>query len=288
MSLKKAALLSVLALAVVHAIGQQAGTPEAGGGTAPAAPATAPAASQRPPVDESALRYFAAQGDTRRLEAEVARLRALYPDWSPPADLFGAAAQADAELARMWQLYAEGKISDVRSAIAARQTADPRWVVPPELIARLDEAEARRRLINASDAAQWGAVLRIAADVPGLLTCPNVDVLWRVAEAFTKTNAPDRARDAYAYVLTNCTDAAERLATMQKAMALLDERRVSELMRLERRPGGGAGEFAQLEQDLLRQRIGRAAENPSETRSEERRVGKECRRLCRSRWSPYH
>jgi MFS family permease len=27
---------------------------------------------------------------------------------------------------------------------------------------------------------------------------------------------------------------------------------------------------------------------PPEARSEERRVGKECRRLCRSRWSPYH
>jgi hypothetical protein len=26
----------------------------------------------------------------------------------------------------------------------------------------------------------------------------------------------------------------------------------------------------------------------SNDRSEERRVGKECRRLCRSRWSPYH
>ena len=26
----------------------------------------------------------------------------------------------------------------------------------------------------------------------------------------------------------------------------------------------------------------------SEVRSEERRVGKECLRLCRSRWSPYH
>jgi molybdopterin synthase catalytic subunit len=26
----------------------------------------------------------------------------------------------------------------------------------------------------------------------------------------------------------------------------------------------------------------------AEARSEERRVGKECRRLCRSRWSPYH
>ena len=28
--------------------------------------------------------------------------------------------------------------------------------------------------------------------------------------------------------------------------------------------------------------------NTGLTRSEERRVGKECLRLCRSRWSPYH
>ena len=27
---------------------------------------------------------------------------------------------------------------------------------------------------------------------------------------------------------------------------------------------------------------------PKDNRSEERRVGKECLRLCRSRWSPYH
>jgi alanine-synthesizing transaminase len=30
------------------------------------------------------------------------------------------------------------------------------------------------------------------------------------------------------------------------------------------------------------------ARDPKAGRSEERRVGKECRRLCRSRWSPYH
>jgi hypothetical protein len=32
----------------------------------------------------------------------------------------------------------------------------------------------------------------------------------------------------------------------------------------------------------------RAARDVTAVRSEERRVGKECRRLCRSRWSPYH
>ena len=28
--------------------------------------------------------------------------------------------------------------------------------------------------------------------------------------------------------------------------------------------------------------------NPQSPRSEERRVGKECASMCRSRWSPYH
>jgi hypothetical protein len=43
--------------------------------------------------------------------------------------------------------------------------------------------------------------------------------------------------------------------------------------------------LAQLEGGEI-QEVG--PEVPVEARSEERRVGKECRRLCRSRWSPYH
>jgi ABC-type branched-subunit amino acid transport system substrate-binding protein len=37
-----------------------------------------------------------------------------------------------------------------------------------------------------------------------------------------------------------------------------------------------------------KQAYGKGAATLSKQRSEERRVGKECRRLCRSRWSPYH
>ena len=36
------------------------------------------------------------------------------------------------------------------------------------------------------------------------------------------------------------------------------------------------------------QPTGSTADDPTVSRSEERRVGKECLRLCRSRWSPYH
>lgn len=250
MSLKRAILLIMLGGAIVPAIGQQIELPGSGDSSKTA----------RPKVDETALRYFASQGDTRRLEAEIARLRALYPDWSPPDDLFGP--QTDVELQRMWKLYAEGKYGDVRSAIAMRQASDSSWQPPADLIARLNEAEARKRLINASDAEQWNTVLRLATDTPGLLTCINIDILWRVAEAFAKMDQKQRALDAYTYVLTNCNDPAERLATVQKAMPLLSDEQIQNLLKLERKDEAGNPEFAALRDDLIRRRMGRAAENP--------------------------
>ncbi|MBS7544698.1 tetratricopeptide repeat protein [Ancylobacter oerskovii] len=255
MSLKRAALLLLLGGAVIPAIAQQVQLPV---GEAPTA--GTPPADARPKVDESALRYFASQGDTRRLEAEIARLRALYPDWSPPADLFGP--QTDPDLERMWTLYAEGKLSDVRSAIAARQAADASWQPPAELVARLAESENRRRLINASDAQQWSTVLRMATETPAILTCANVDILWRVAEAFGKTDQLQRALDVFTYLLTTCSDAAERLATIQKAMPVLNDEQLKQLLALERKDAQGQPEFAPIRDELIRRRIGRAAENP--------------------------
>ena len=228
---------------------------------APASPPTVPAAGVR--VDESALRYFAAQGDTRRLEAEIARLRALYPDWTPPANLNAAAAPAgDAELDRIWKLFADGNLSEARSAIAARTAAESGWQPPQELIDKLDAAEAARRLVNASSAGQWATVLEVATQTPALLTCGNVDALWRVAEAFAKTGKADRARDAYRYVLINCTDPGERLATVQKASGLLPDADVRDLLKLERTGPKGAGEFASIRVDLARTRVGKAAQDP--------------------------
>lgn len=224
-------------------------------------PAGQPAAPPSPPVvDESALRYFAQQGDTRRLEAEMARLRALYPEWKPPADLAGRTATVDAELERMWKLFGEGKISEVRAAIAQRSAADPNWQPPADLAEQLDQVEARQRLVNASNARQWEQVIRIGTDTPALLTCANVDTLWRVAEAFAQTKRTDRARDAYSYILTNCPNPADRLATMQKALPALPEEMTLALLGQER-----GTEFSTIRDDLARQHIGKAAEEPSLT-----------------------
>ena len=68
-------------------------------------------------VDETALRYFAAQGDTARLAAEIARLRQLYPNWTPPTDPLAVPLNSDRQLENMWELYAAGRLSEVRRAI---------------------------------------------------------------------------------------------------------------------------------------------------------------------------
>ena len=234
------------------------------GARAAPAPAAAPVRTiaPGPEVDESALRYFARTGDKRRLDAEIARLKALYPDWVPPADPSAPEIFVDPELDAFWQLFSEGKYAEVRSGIAERRAREPDWVPPDALIELLDEADARIRLTNASNAKQWKTVIDTAAATPSLLTCAYVDVLWRVAEAFANTDRVPRARDAYTYILTNCNDPAERLATMQKAIDVLPEAEIAPLLVYER-----DGEFAAVMDIMLRRRVGITAENPDLTSS---------------------
>ncbi|WP_184397918.1 cellulose synthase [Rhizobium sp. BK650] len=210
-------------------------------------------AAEQPVVDESALRYFATRGDKVRLQAEISRLQALYPNWVPPADPLAIPQNGDRQLENMWRLYSEGRYAELRKAIADRQAAESGWQPPADLLDRLDVAESRARLINASDLKQYATVVNIAAETPSLLTCAEIDVLWRVAEAFIGTNRQQRGQDAYTYILKNCTEPAERLATVQKAAALLPYGPMQALLSLEKpADANGAREFDSLRDDLAR------------------------------------
>ncbi|QFY62859.1 cellulose synthase (plasmid) [Rhizobium grahamii] len=215
---------------------------------------TAPAAqpSNQPKVDESALRYFASRGDKARLQAEISRLQALYPNWVPPADPLAVPQSGDKQLETMWSLYSEGRYAELRKAITDRQTAEAGWQPPADLLDRLDVAEARARLVNASDLKQYATVVDIGANTPSLLTCSDIDILWRVAEAFVRTDRAQRGQDAYTYILKNCTNPQERLATVQKASSLLPYGAMQPLLALERADGNGGREFDSIRNDLAR------------------------------------
>ncbi|MEK1890127.1 MAG: cellulose synthase [Phyllobacterium sp.] len=242
-----------------YVVAQSGRTPA--GRTQPA-PEQPPAATTPPKVDETALRYFARQGDQRRLEAEIARLRALYPDWTPPADPLAAPVQTDASLDAMWKLYADGKLAELRKAIQERQSSEQGWTPPSDLIDRLELAEAREQLVNASDLKQYDTVIRVGAAHNSLMTCSEVDVLWRTAEAFAKTDREARAKDAYAYILDNCADPAERLATVQKALPLLTRPNLDVLLAKAKITPDGKSEFDSIRDDLARKAVADAGSDP--------------------------
>lgn len=214
-----------------------------------------------PAVDESALRYFARKGDKARLEAEIARLRALYPDWTPPDDPLAEPETVDRKLDAMWKLYAAGKFDDIRTSIAERQKTEPGWTPPKDLLDKLASLETRQKLVAASDARRYDEVVTLAARTPALLTCDDVDVLWRTADAFGNTARVPRAVDAYGYILDNCTKEPERLATLMKASALLDYGQMQGLLAREKKRPDGTGEFEPIRDDLARRFVGEGGIN---------------------------
>ncbi|RUM21200.1 cellulose synthase [Rhizobium vallis] len=227
-------------------------------------PPPQPAAAQPPPaVDESALRYFASRGDKLRLQAEISRLQALYPNWVPPADPLAVPQNGDKQLEAMWKLYSDSRYAELRKAIADRRATDAGWQPPADLLDRLDVAEARARLINASDLKQYATVVDIAAATPSLLTCSEVDVLWRVAEAFIQTERAPRGQDAYAYILKNCANPAERQATVEKASTLLGYKPMQALLALERPAADGSKEFDAIRDNLARRFMAEGNEDPN-------------------------
>ena len=213
-------------------------------------------------VDESALRYFALKGDKQRLQAEIARLKALYPDWTPPEDPLAPVQIRDTKLEQLWKLFADGQYAELRKAIATRKIQEPEWVVPADLLTKLNLAEARQRLINASDNKQYDMVVSLAAQSPQLLTCDEVDVLWRLSEAFAKQDKADRARDGYLYVLKNCTKPEDRLVTVQKALDTLPYEQAQQVLAAQKTSADGQSEFAALSEDIARRFVAAAAQNP--------------------------
>ncbi|WP_424934494.1 hypothetical protein [Amaricoccus macauensis] len=206
-------------------------------------------------VDESALRYFAEEGDLDRLNAEIARLKALYPGWEPPDDPLSISGGGDPWEDNLWRLLGEREYALVRDQIVEYRAEDPTWRPSPELLERLNAGEIRTRLVNASDLQQFEMVVTVASDHPELLTCEDTDLLWRVAQAFAQTDREERSVDAYRYILENCDGQQERFATMQKAMVELRRPVMVDLLSLERETSAGIGEFEGIRDELARQAV---------------------------------
>ena len=208
----------------------------------PAAPAdVSDEAAHADAIDLSALRYFAAQNDLGRVSAEIRLLRAKHPDWEPPEDLFSQV-KSDVDERPLWDSLSRRDFSGANARMDEIRRDKPDWQPTADFSDKLALAEAHGALVEASDAHRWEGVIETASATPSLLTCGDVDALWRTAEALEHTGDEARAMAAYRYILANCTPADLRLATVQKAsLVLTAPGALDDLIGMGRRSADGRG-----------------------------------------------
>ncbi|MBP1183057.1 hypothetical protein [Methylobacterium sp. PvR107] len=204
-------------------------------------------------VDESALRYYAAQKQTARMKAEITRLKRLYPGWNEPPDL-DALQPSPPEEAPLWDLFTAGRFDDLRAAIAARRSIDPAWQPSEELARKLRRAEFRSR-ITALTGKDASTIIDLYRADPGALDPLDVQSIWTIADALGDSGSGDEAFELYKSILDGSADSGVRLATIQKAMAHLRMAQAERLIEMGHRGANGASEFDAIRLDITRARI---------------------------------
>ncbi len=206
------------------------------------------------PVDETALREYVRQQRPDRVELETRRLERLHPDWKPPADLWTARPSGPDE-APLWELFERNDLVGLRKAIAQRQSEEPGWRPSGDLTDKIKTRELRAALFARGAAGRWAEAAKLADDNGLSGGTSDIELLWIVAEALARTERSKEASALYQFVLTNRTVPAERIATVQKALATLSMAEAEKLIAMGKVGPDGRSEFDAIRLDITRARI---------------------------------
>ena len=205
------------------------------------------------PVDETALRYYASLKQTSRVEAETRRLSRLNPNWRPPADLW-TSRPGNADEDSLWELFSADRLDDLRKAIEERRAKDPGWTPSTDLAQKLLRKEMRAKILAGKNSGRWADVATAAEQGRFEGDTSDVEVLWDISDAYARTKRPADAMRVLTSILKARSDTKERIATIQKAIAVLpmaDAERLIVMANID----PSDGEFASLGIDITRARI---------------------------------
>ncbi len=230
-------------------------------GAAPASSAratprqAAPIAEEGDRPDETALRYYAGRGEMGRVNVEIERLVRLYKSWTPPLDLFAQEQSGAPDEEALWALFSADRIDELRATIEARKKEQPGWAPSKDLETKLRRKETRLRIMTFFRQGRWQDLADYVKQDSHQPDDTDVEMLWAVAEAFSKTKQTADAIGVYRSILNSSSEKPARLATIHKAMASLRMSDVEPLIAMGRTEASGKSEFAAIETDIVRARI---------------------------------
>lgn len=214
-----------------------------------------PLADDEQGPDTSALRYYASLGQKKRAEAEVRRLKKLYPDWEVPRDIFDKPVAGAIDEQPLWDLYAADEFVKLREEISKRMREEPGWQPSDDLMSKIRRKEVRNKITKFRNDGNWKELAEFVKKSGFAADQADVDVLWIVAEAHARVKQTDVALQYYMSILHTSKSRVNRLATVQKAMATLRMVDVEKLIALAKTDKNGRSELAPIAIDIIRARI---------------------------------
>lgn len=193
----------------------------------------APAFAQSAPSNEDlrALRFYVENNEQSSVDAEVRRLKAAFPGWTPPADMSNLMqVQPTKEVADIYARLARGDIEGVRRVMQSTKARYPSWEPPADLARQIDVVEAQNAFDRAVNTRNADEALRIGKRVPSLFRCDRINNAWNLAELQTASGNPSRALAAYSQTVRTCTTIPDIVATIEKADAVTSESQLNGLV----------------------------------------------------------
>ncbi|WP_394690705.1 hypothetical protein [Hoeflea sp.] len=173
------------------------------------------------PVQTAALYYYAKERQTDRVDAEIARLRALYPGFVPPQNLYLAADEIVPDETSLWDLFEADDFTGIDAEIIRRKAEDPGWMPTVDFQSKLARKKQRVRMKELAAAEDWIGLADLSASIDSA-TETDVDLIWMQIDALSATGNRDALAKSLRRVLLR--DGAKRLSdehlvvTLQKAL----------------------------------------------------------------------
>ena len=183
----------------------------------------APAQAQAPAAEDlRALIYYLDHDDQRAVQAEMRRLRAQFPRWTPPGDVADLRAMATTAVASIdvqpiWARIQRQDYVGARAAIDEARTRVPGWSPDAEMLRVLETSESQAAFDEAYARRDTAAAVAAARRVPALMRCDRINNAWQLAELYHLAGQDANAVTTYRGVLASCTRANDVVPTLEKA-----------------------------------------------------------------------
>jgi hypothetical protein len=226
------------------------------------APVSAQAQAAPGGEDLRALIYYLDTDDQRSVQAEIRRLRAQFPGWTPPSDMntlrqMGPATAATVDVAQIWARIERGDNAGARAMIDEARRNAPAWSPDAEMLRLLELNEGQAAFDAAVMRRDSSAAIATARRTPALMRCDRINNAWQLAEMYQVAGQRDNAVGTYRGVLGACSGLTDTVATLEKANEVANIDELAQLFDVAR--AAGPGNAAQLNALEARLRAGRGA-----------------------------